>query len=104
MEKEAHADISCWNVWLVALPNSGYRYAPVYVNNYYFDEITITPTMGFNHFPNRVCLELERVAEAFGIDTPHGSSQPDCDSAKRLKQSSTFKFKLNFVNFLFDHA
>ena len=72
--------------------NSGYRYAPVYVNNDDFDEITITPTMGFDHFPNRVCLELERVAKAFGIDTSLGSSQRDCENSEQLKQSSAFNY------------
>lgn len=68
--------------------NVGYKYTPVYVNNDDFDEITITPTMGFDHFPNRVCVELERVAEAFGIDTSLGSSHLDHENAERIRNDN----------------
>jgi sn1-specific diacylglycerol lipase len=72
--------------------NAGYQYTPVYVNNDDFDEITITPTMGFDHFPNRVCLELERVAEAFGIDTSLGSSKRDHENAERMRLDTNSVF------------
>lgn len=72
--------------------NVGYKYTPVYVNNDDFDEITISPTMGFDHFPNRVCVELERVAEAFGIDTSLGSSQRDHEHAERVRNDTTSYF------------
>jgi len=72
--------------------NVGYKYTPVYVDNDDFDEITITPTMGFDHFPNRVCVELERVAEAFGIDTSLGSSKHDIENGERLRNANTTIF------------
>ena len=72
--------------------NNGYTYTPVYVNNDDFDEITITPTMGFDHFPNRICLELERVAETFGIDNSLGSSERDFETAERLRQNNASIF------------
>ena len=72
--------------------NSGYKYTPVYVDNDDFDEISISPTMGFDHFPNRVCLELERVAEVFGIDTSLGSSARDHEHAERVRNDTTSIF------------
>jgi len=52
--------------------NAGYEYTPVWVGNADFDEVVVSPTMGTDHFPNRICVELERVAMAFGIDVGEG--------------------------------
>mmetsp|Transcript_29304 Transcript_29304/g.33654 ORF Transcript_29304/g.33654 Transcript_29304/m.33654 type:complete len:975 (+) Transcript_29304:140-3064(+) len=65
--------------------NVGYEYTPVWVDNDDFNEIQVSPTMGFDHFPNRVCLEIERVAIAFGIDTSPGSSQQDREENETLR-------------------
>jgi hypothetical protein len=63
--------------------NAGYDYSPVWLQNDDLNEIVVSPTMGFDHFPNRVCLELERVAVGFGIDTSLGSSRYDREEAER---------------------
>lgn len=48
--------------------NSGAEYTPIRKENDDFNEIEISPTLWTDHFPNRVCIELERVAARFGID------------------------------------
>ncbi len=66
--------------------NAGYKYTPVWADNADFNEIVVSPTMGFDHFPNRVCVELERVAaESFGVDTAIGSSTFDREEGERLR-------------------
>ncbi len=53
--------------------NAGSEYKPVRKKNDDFDEIEISPTLWTDHFPNRVCYEMERIAKSFGIDTTPGS-------------------------------
>jgi hypothetical protein len=48
--------------------NLGSEYTPVWVNNDDFNEIVISSTMGTDHFPNRICAEIEGVAHEYGID------------------------------------
>lgn len=48
--------------------NIGFEYTPIWVKNDDFPEIVVTPTMGSDHFPNRIQAMLERVAEDFGLD------------------------------------
>ena len=52
--------------------NSGAYYTPVRKENDDFNEIQISPTLWTDHFPNRVCVELERVAKRFGNDQVSG--------------------------------
>ncbi len=66
--------------------NSGYEYTPVWADNKDFNEIVVSPTMAFDHFPNRVCLEIERVAESFGIDTSLGSTEGDRYQGESLRE------------------
>jgi hypothetical protein len=60
----------------------------VWANNDDFNEIIVSPTMAFDHFPNRVCLEIEKVAQSFGIDTSPGSSSQDREEGERLRSTS----------------
>ena len=53
--------------------NAGSVYTPVRKENDDFNEIEISPTLWTDHFPNRVCHEMERIAKSFGIDTTLGS-------------------------------
>ena len=54
------------------------------------NEIVIAPTMGTDHFPDRVCLELEGVAaNNFGIDTSLGSTEVDRENALRSTNGSS---------------
>ena len=55
--------------------NSGAVYTPVRKENDDFNEIEITPTLWTDHFPNRVCIELERVANGFGSDAVYSAFQ-----------------------------
>jgi sn1-specific diacylglycerol lipase len=48
--------------------NAGFEYTPMWVDNDDFNEIIVSPTMGTDHFPNRVSLMLERVAKDFNLD------------------------------------
>ena len=48
--------------------NSGSEYTPIRKENNDFNEIEISPTLWSDHFPNRVCFELEKVAARFGGD------------------------------------
>ena len=52
--------------------NAGSEYTPVRKENDDFNEIEISPTLWTDHFPNRVCYEMERIAKSFGIDTTLG--------------------------------
>lgn len=70
---------------LCGMTNAGYIYTPVYVDNDDLNEILVSPTGWSDHFPNRVCIELERIASAFGIDTTKGSSQDDRETAERAR-------------------
>ena len=53
--------------------NAGFEYTPVRKENDDFNEIEISSTLWTDHFPNRVCVEIEKVANSFGIDTTLGS-------------------------------
>lgn len=57
--------------------NAGAEYTPIRKENDDFNEIEVSPTLWTDHFPNRVCAEIERIAERFGIDTTLGSP-PNC--------------------------
>ena len=54
------------------LSNSGFKYTPIRKENDDFNEIEISPTLWTDHFPNRVCMEILKVAKSFGIDTTVG--------------------------------
>ena len=43
--------------------NVGSEYSPIYIQNNDLNEILVSPTMGTDHFPDRVCLEIEKVFE-----------------------------------------
>eukprot|EP00978_Attheya_sp_CCMP212_P047800 scaffold432233_cov63-Attheya_sp.AAC.2 len=58
--------ITCWT------SNVGSEYTPVWAENDDFNEIVVSPTMGTDHFPSRVCVEIENVANSFGLDTSLG--------------------------------
>merc|ERR1712150_6560 len=49
--------------------NAGSEYTPVWAGNDDFNEITVSPTMGTDHFPTRICPEIEGIANEYGIDT-----------------------------------
>lgn len=51
------------------LSNAGFEYTAIRKENDDFNEIEISPTLWTDHFPNRVCMEIEKVAQSFGIDT-----------------------------------
>lgn len=51
--------------------NAGSEYTAIQKENDDFNEIEISPTLWTDHFPNRVCIEIERIAKNFGIDTKH---------------------------------
>jgi len=51
------------------LSNAGFEYTAIRKENDDFNEIEISPTLWTDHFPNRVCMEIEKVAKSFGIDT-----------------------------------
>jgi len=57
--------------------NAGSVYTPIQKENNDFNEIAVSPTLWTDHFPNRVCTEIEKIAQQFGIDTTLGSP-PDC--------------------------
>jgi sn1-specific diacylglycerol lipase len=49
--------------------NAGFEYIPVWINNDDLNEIVIKPTMGADHFPNRIRSMLEQAAKDFGLET-----------------------------------
>ena len=53
--------LTCWTT------NHGSHYYPVWIENDALDEIVVSPTMGVDHFPNRIQASLETVARDFGI-------------------------------------
>ena len=57
--------------------NAGSVYTPIQKENNDFNEIAVSPTLWTDHFPNRVCTEIEKIAQQFGIDTTLGSP-PAC--------------------------
>jgi sn1-specific diacylglycerol lipase len=50
--------------------NIGSQYIPVWVENDDLNEIIVSPTMGTDHFPNRMRSILEMVAAEFGLQNP----------------------------------
>jgi sn1-specific diacylglycerol lipase len=48
--------------------NAGFEYIPVWIDNDDLNEIVIKPTMGTDHFPNRIRSMLEQVAHDFGLE------------------------------------
>jgi len=52
--------ITCWTT------NAGSQYTPVWIGNGDLNEIVISPTMGTDHFPNRMVDELEGILESYG--------------------------------------
>ena len=50
--------------------NAGSQYTPVWIGNGDLNEIVISPTMGTDHFPNRMVDELEGVVNSFGLSSP----------------------------------
>jgi sn1-specific diacylglycerol lipase len=48
------------------MSNVGFSYTPVWIGNDDLDEIVVSPTMGTDHFVDRICNELEGVARDFG--------------------------------------
>jgi hypothetical protein len=49
------------------------EYTPMWAENDDFTEIQISPSMAFDHFPDRVCLSIEGVAKEWGLDIEAGS-------------------------------
>ena len=47
--------------------NMGSRYVPVWINNDDLNEIVVSPTLGTDHFPNRIRSILEQTAEKFCV-------------------------------------
>eukprot|EP00980_Cylindrotheca_fusiformis_P027409 scaffold20339_cov128-Cylindrotheca_fusiformis.AAC.9 len=47
------------------MSNSGFSYTPIYIANDDLNEIVVSPTMGTDHFVDRMCYELENVASDF---------------------------------------
>lgn len=54
--------LTCWTT------NFGHEYTPIWVNNDDFNEIVISPTMGTDHFPNRLTKTMENLSEEYGLD------------------------------------
>jgi len=71
-----HGFLSCITC---GMSNSGFKYTPIRKENDDFNEIEISPTLWTDHFPNRVCIEIEKVANSFGIDTTLGSPSSSYD-------------------------
>ena len=55
------------NVLTCFTTNAGSQYTPVWIGNGDLNEIVISPTMGTNHFPNRMVDELEGILDNFGL-------------------------------------
>ena len=51
---------TCW------MSNAGSLYTPVWIGNGDLNEIVISPTMGTDHFPDRMVEELQGIVERFG--------------------------------------
>jgi hypothetical protein len=45
--------------------NAGFRYTPVYIANDDLDEIVVSPTMGTDHFVDRMVDELSGLAQEY---------------------------------------
>ena len=68
--------------------NIGSEYTAVWIENDDLNEIVVSPTLWTDHFPDRVCVEIEGVAKNFGIDTSLGSSTSDRENALLQTSSS----------------
>jgi sn1-specific diacylglycerol lipase len=54
------------------MSNSGFLYTPVYISNDDLDEIIVNATMGTDHFIDRMCDELQKVASDYADQrSPH---------------------------------
>ena len=49
------------------------EYTPMWAHNDDFTEIQISPSMAFDHFPDRVCVSIEGVARSWDLDCEAGS-------------------------------
>ena len=67
----------CGNSFFKSSNNVESCYTPCWADNGDFNEIVVMPSMGTDHFPSNVCLELEKIAIYFGIDVSLGSSKED---------------------------
>ena len=47
--------------------NAGSFYTPIWIDNDDLNEIVVSPTMGTDHFPNRISATLQAVASNYGI-------------------------------------
>ncbi|KAL3945379.1 MAG: hypothetical protein SGBAC_000512 [Bacillariaceae sp.] len=47
------------------MSNSGFRYTPIYISNDDLNEIVVCPTMGTDHFVDRMYFELRNIASQF---------------------------------------
>jgi sn1-specific diacylglycerol lipase len=68
------------------MTNFGSEYTPVWVSNDDLNEVVISSTMATDHFPNRMCDELGRVAYEYNIDVEDGDvySQQQVNVAERV--------------------
>jgi hypothetical protein len=48
------------------MTNSGFQYTPIYIDNDDLNEIIVSPTMGTDHFVDRMFAELGNMADQFG--------------------------------------
>jgi Lipase (class 3) len=53
------------------MSNAGSLYTPVWIGNGDLDEIVISPTMGTDHFPDRMVVELNGIVQNFGLTQPY---------------------------------
>lgn len=65
--------------------NAGFKYTPMWANNDDFNEIVISSTMGTDHFPNRVCIEIERTADSFFVEDISESAKESINSLCKTK-------------------
>jgi sn1-specific diacylglycerol lipase len=49
--------------------NFGSEYTPIWVQNNDFNEIVVSPTMGTDHFPNRMTDVLQETVSTYGLDS-----------------------------------
>jgi len=63
------------------MSNAGSEYTPVWAENDDFNEVVVSQTMWTDHFPNRVCTELEKLASSFNIDTSMGPNFETSDNS-----------------------
>lgn len=53
------------------MSNAGSLYTPVWIGNGDLNEIVISPTMGTDHFPDRMVEELHGIVRNFGVSTQY---------------------------------